>query len=392
MKRKSREYVTQTVTGESYRAYLPAPLPPDPPIALDTELLQRMDQANRALGRLDGISQFWPNSGHFLNQLLYQYVRKEAVLSSQIEGTQSSLSDLLLYELEQTPGVPLDDVREVSSYVAALSHGLSRIREGFPLSLRLLREIHGVLLATGRGANKSPGEFRRSQNWLGGSRPGNAIFVPPPPERLMDCLGPFEHFLHDEPEPMPSLIKAALAHVQFETIHPFLDGNGRLGRMLITLLLCHDAVLSEPSLYLSLYFKVHRSEYYDHLQRVRTEGDWEGWLRFFLNGVTDTASDATDAAQKLWTLFDEDRRRIQDQGKISGTALRVHDLLQQRPIISITAACKELELTHPPVNKSLRKLEEMGVVREITGRQRNRLYLYAAYMAILSEGLEPATD
>ena len=213
MKRMVGEYVTQTVAGESYRAYLPAPLPPDPPLALDTKLLQGMDQANRALGRLDGISQVWPNSGHFLNQLLYQYVRKEAVLSSQIEGTQSSLSDLLLYELEETPGVPLDDVQEVSSYVAALTHGLSRLQEGFPLSLRLLREIHSILLAKGRGADKTPGEFRRSQNWLGGSRPGNAVFVPPPPERLMDCLDPFEHFLHDEPEPMPSLIKAALAQV-----------------------------------------------------------------------------------------------------------------------------------------------------------------------------------
>ncbi len=386
MKRKSGEYATQASAGESYRAYLPAPLPPDPPLALDTVLLQHMDQANRALGRLDGISRVW---SPFLHQLLYQYVRKEAVLSSQIEGTRSSLSDLLLYELEETPGVPLDDVQEVSSYVAALSHGLKRIREGFPLSLRLLREIHSVLLATGRGADKSPGEFRRSQNWLGGSRPGNAVFVPPPPERLMDCLGPFEHFLHDEPEPMPSLIKAALAHVQFETIHPFLDGNGRLGRMLITLLLFHDKVLQEPSLYLSLYFKIHRADYYDHLQSVRTEGNWESWLRFFLSGVTETATEAADAAQKLWTLFDEDRRRIQAQGKISATALRVHDLLQQRPIISIIAACKKLALTHPAVNNSLRKLEEMGIVREITGRQRNRLYIYDAYMAILSEGLGP---
>jgi len=389
MKRKAGEYVTQAITGESYRAYLPASLPPDPPLVLDTGLLQHMDQANRALGRLDGIIRVGPNSGHFLNQLLYQYVRKEAVLSSQIEGTQSSLSDLLIYELEEAPGVPLNDVQEVSSYVAALNHGLTRMREGFPLSLRLLREIHGILLATGRGADKSPGEFRRSQNWLGGSRPGNAVFVPPPPERLMDCLGPFEHFLHDEPEPMPSLIKAALAHVQFETIHPFLDGNGRLGRMLITLLLCHDKVLQEPSLYLSLYFKAHRADYYEHLHRVRTEGDWESWLCFFLIGVTATATEATDAAQKLWSLFDEDRRRIQAQGKISGTALRAHDLLQQRPIISIMAACKALELTHPAVNKSLRKLEEMGIVHEITGRQRNRLYAYDGYIQILSEGTEP---
>lgn len=388
MKRETGEYVTRTVAGERYRAYLPAPLPPDPPLVLGTGLLQAMDQANRALGRLDGICCVWPSSGHFLHQLLYQYVRKEAVLSSQIEGTQSSLSDLLLYELEETPGVPLGDVQEVSSYVAALNHGLTQVRKGFPMSLRLLREVHGVLLATGRGADKSPGEFRRSQNWLGGSRPGNAVFVPPPPERLMDCLGPFEHFLHDKPEPMPSLIKAALAHVQFETIHPFLDGNGRLGRMLITLLLCHDKVLREPALYLSLYFKIHRADYYDHLQRVRTDGDWEGWLRFFLTGIAETATEASDAAQQLWTLFDQDRRSIQEQGRASGTALRVHDLLRQRPIISISAACNELELTHPAVNKSLRKLEEMGIVREITGRQRNRLYLYDAYMAILNQGLQ----
>ncbi len=389
MKRTAGEYLTQQVNGEKYRAYLPAPLPPDPPLALDTDLLQRMDKANRALGRLDGISQIWPNAGHFLNQLLYQYVRKEAVLSSQIEGTQSSLSDLLLFELDEAPGVPLDDVQEVSSYVAALTHGLTRLEEGFPLSLRLLREIHGILLDQGRGANKDPGEFRHSQNWLGGSRPGNAVFVPPPPERLMDCLGPFEKFLHDEPEPMPSLIKAALAHVQFETIHPFLDGNGRLGRMLITLLLCHDNVLSQPSLYLSLYFKLHRSEYYDHLQRVRLEGDWEGWLRFFLTGITETAEQATTTAQNLWALFDQDRQQIQAEGKIAGTALRVQDLLQQRPIISITAACKTLELTHPAVNKSLKKLEEMGIVREVTGKQRNRLYVYEAYMNLLNEGLEP---
>ncbi len=389
MKRKAGEYITQTVAGEGYHAYVPAPLPPDPPLALDTRLLQHMDQANRALGRLEGISQVWPNSSHFLNQLLYQYVRKEAVLSSQIEGTQSSLSDLLLYELEEKPGVALGDVQEVSGYVGALTYGLTRLREGFPLSLRLLREIHGILLAQGRGADKTPGEFRHSQNWLGGTRPGNAMFVPPPPDRLMDCLDPFEHFLHDKPEPMPSLIKVALAHVQFETIHPFLDGNGRLGRMLITLLLCHDKVLSEPSLYLSLFFKVHRLEYYDRLQQVRVDGDWEGWLRFFLTGITQTAAEATETAQKILALFGRDRQRIQEQGKIAGTALRVHELLQQRPILSIAAGCKALHLTHPAVNKSLRRLEDMRIVREITGRQRNRLYSYESYMNILNRGLEP---
>ena len=388
MRRATGEYLAQRIAGEPYRAYLPAPLPPDPPLALGAELLRLMDEANRALGRLDGISQIWPDAAHFLHQLLYQYVRKEAVLSSQIEGTQSSLSDLLLYELDEAPGVSLDDVQEVSNYVAALEHGLVRLRGGFPLSLRLLREVHSILLARGRGADKAPGEFRRTQNWLGGSRPSNAVFVPPPPDRLMDCLGPFESFLHDEPEPMPLLVKAALAHVQFETIHPFLDGNGRLGRMLITLLLCHDGVLSEPSLYLSLHFKTYRSEYYDHLQRARLEGDWEGWLRFFLTGVTETATQATATAGTLWNLFDQDRRRIQDQGKLAGTALRVHDLLQQRAILSIPAACETLELTHPPVSKSMRRLEEMGIVRELTGRKRNRLYVYDSYLTALSEGTD----
>ena len=384
MKRKTGDYLLQSLAGETYRAYLPLPLPPDPPLVLDTALIRQMDQANRALGRLDGVSQVLPGASHFLRQLLYQYIRKEAVLSSQIEGTQSSLSDLLLYELEEAPGVPLDDVQEVSNYVAALEHGLKRLREGFPLSLRLLREIHGLLLAEGRGADKAPGDFRRSQNWLGGSRPGNAVFVPPPPERLMDCLGPLERFLHDEPEPLPFLIKAALAHVQFETIHPFLDGNGRLGRMLITLLLCHDGVLSEPALYLSLYFRIHRSDYYEHLQRVRTEGGWERWIAFFLTGVTETARDATTTAGNLWQLFEEDRRRIQAQGRLATTALRVHDLLQQRPILSVGAACKALGLTHPAVSKSLRKLEELHIVREFTGRQRNRLYIYEAYLNTLS--------
>jgi Fic family protein len=286
-------------------------------------------------------------------------------------------------------GGPLDDVLEVSSYVAALTHGLTRLPEGFALSLRLFREIHGILLAKGRGANKTPGEFRRTQNWLGGSRPGNAVFVPPPPERLMDCLGTFERFLHDEPQPAPSLIKAALAPGQFETIHPFLDGNGRLGRMLITLMFCHGKILSEPFLFLSLFFKVHRPEYYDHLQRVRTEGDWEGWLRFFLTGVMETASEATDAAQNIWAMFDRDRRRIRERGKVAGTALRVHDLLQHRPILSIPAACKALDLPHPAVNKSLRKLAEMNVVREITGRKRNRFFAFDGYIQILSEGIEP---
>jgi len=235
-----------------------------------------MEKANRALGRLDGMTLLLPDASLFL----YFYVRKEALLSSQIEGTQSSFNDLLLYESDETPGVPLDDVREVSNYVAAMDHGLSRLRGGFPLSLRLIREIHEILLSKGRGSDKGPGEFRRTQNWVGGTRPGTANFVPPPPESLMDCLGALEKFLHNDPVPTPLLIKAALAHVQFETIHPFLDGNGRLGRLLITFLLCAEGALTEPILYLSLYFKTHRSQYYDWLQKVRIDGDWEGWLGF----------------------------------------------------------------------------------------------------------------
>ena len=270
-------YMPSTTTPEPVLAFVPRPLPPMPPLQLDGNMYDLIELANRALGRLDGLTTLLPEPSLFL----YFYVRKEALLSSQIEGTQSSLSDLLLYEIEEVPGVPLDDVQEVSRYVAALNHGLARLKNGFPLSLRLIREIHKVLLSGGRGSEREPGEFRRSQNWIGGTRPGNALFVPPPPIEVMPCLGDLENFLHDRPERTPVLIKAALSHVQFERIHPFLDGNGRLGRLLITILLCAEGALSEPLLYLSLYFKTHRQVYYDLLQQVRFEGDWEEWLRFF---------------------------------------------------------------------------------------------------------------
>ena len=263
-----------------------------------------------ALGRLDGLTTVLPDPTLFL----YSYVRKEAVLSSQIEGTQSSLSDLLLFEHEGVVGVPLDDVQEVSNYVAAMNYGLTRL-EKLPLSLRLLKEIHAVLLSKGRGSKKEPGEFRRSQNWVGGSRPGNAVFVPPPPDLLLDCLGALEKFLHNDPVKTPLLVKAALAHVQFETIHPFLDGNGRLGRLLITFLFCAEGALREPLLYLSLYFKQHRQQYYDLLQSVRLTGDWEAWLRFFLTGVEDTANQAGQTAKALMKLAATDEKRIQTLGK-----------------------------------------------------------------------------
>src|SRR5688572_23777783 len=276
MKRKTGTYQRSGTGDAAFEAFIPAPLPPDPPLAPTAKDQDLLERANRAVGRLDAMTSMLPDTSLFI----YAYVRKEALVSSQIEGTQSSFADLLLYENDQVPGVPVEDAREVSSYVAALDHGLSRLRADLPLSLRLLREIHGVLLRDGRGSNKAPGEFRRTQVWIGGSRPGNARFVPPPADRLLECLGALEKFLHGDPVATPTLVKAALCHVQFETIHPFLDGNGRVGRLLITLLLCAEGALSAPILYLSLYFKVHRQEYYDWLQRVRTHGDWEGWVRY----------------------------------------------------------------------------------------------------------------
>jgi Fic family protein len=270
----------ETVTaGERVKAFVPPPLPPDPAIRLEG-LLSRLSAADRALGLLDGVSVLLPDPELFL----YMYVRKEAVLSSQIEGSQSTLSDLLRFETVATRGEPIDDVREVSSYVDALMYGLERLRE-LPISLRLIREMHTRLMASGRGATKNPGEFRTSQNWIGGTRPGNAVFVPPPPNELMTCLDAFEKFIHLENPNLPPLIKAGLLHVQFETIHPFLDGNGRIGRLLITLFLCTQDVLKQPLLYLSLYFKAHRSDYYRLLQEVRENGAWEAWLEFFLDGA-----------------------------------------------------------------------------------------------------------
>ena len=371
--------------GEPVRAFLPAPLPPVPPLHIDGALRERLDLALVALGRLDSVTMLLPDTHLFL----YTYVRKEAVLSSQIEGTKSTLSDLLLFEAEQAPGVPIDDVTEVSSYVAALEHGLHRINNGFPLSNRLIREMHGILLSHGRGADKDPGEFRRSQNWLGGTRPGNAVFVPPPPADVPECMSRLERWLRDEPERTSPLIKAALAHVQFETIHPFLDGNGRMGRLLVTLLLCADHLLKQPLLYLSLYLKQHRDEYYELLTRVRTVGDWEAWLMFFATGVEQTAGGAVTTVQRLVTLFSDDRNRIAVLGRISGSALRVHQALQERPVDTPTRLAQRSGLTLPTVNSALTSLGEIGMVRELTGRRRGRVYSYVKYLEILSEGTEP---
>ncbi len=384
MKRgETGRYQISTARGEPVRAFVPAPLPPAP--ALDPAAIHApLEKALLALGALDGVSTLLPDPHLFL----YTYIRKEAVLSSQIEGTQSSLSDLLLFELDERPGVPVGDVVEVSNYVAALEHGLGRLRKGFPLSNRLIREIHARLLARGRGASKTPGEFRRSQNWIGGNRPGNAVFVPPPPDAVADCMSDLERFLHARPAGLPILVRAGLAHVQFETIHPFLDGNGRVGRLLIALLLHHEGVLREPLLYLSLYFKRHRAAYYAHLDGVRREGDWEGWISFFLDGVAETAGGAVGTARRLASLFRDDEARIGRRGRKAGSALRVYGVAKERPIVSLPDAARRAGLSFPAATSGMGVLEELGVMRELTGRKRGRLFGYDRYLAILSEGIE----
>ena len=381
-------YVNSTTTGEVVRAFVPSPLPPDPPITWTPGLQKKFDQAHILLGRLDSAASMLPDTSLFL----YMYVRKEAVLSSMIEGTQSSLSDLLLFELDQAQGVPLDDVGEVSNYVAALYHGLQRLEDGLPLSLRLMREMHRVLLASGRGSNQTPGEFRRSQNWIGGTRPGNASFVPPPPEQVPECMGKLELFLHDQPEPTPVLLKAALAHLQFETIHPFLDGNGRLGRLLIPLLLCEHKVLRKQMLYLSLCFKLNRQDYYRLLDSVRQTGDWESWLDFFADAVIATATQAMECAQQLASLASLDREKISDLGRIAKSALQVHRALLERPIATSKWLVAATNLTPATVNSCINQLAQLGVVKELTGKKRNRLFSYPAYLEILNRGTEPLGD
>ncbi len=375
--------VTLSTVGEKVEAFIPPPLPPAPPVRMD-RLNSLLERANLALGRLDGMTSILPDTDLFL----YMYVRKEALLSSQIEGTQSSLSELLLFERADLPGVTLDDVRDVANYVAAMDHGLARIRDDFPISLRLIRELHEILLSKGRGSKRQPGEFRRSQNWIGGSRPGNAVFVPPPPGQVLDLMSDLEKFIHADTPEIPALIKAGLVHVQFETIHPFLDGNGRLGRLLIAFLLCTQRILKEPLLYLSLYLKTYRQTYYDLLQGVRERGDWEAWLAFFLKGIAETSQQATDTARELHDLFEKDRRRIERLGRPAASALRVHQRLQRHPLVSVPEAARDLRLSPPTVANAIRRLERLGILRETTGRQRGRLFVYSAYLDILNRGTE----
>jgi Fic family protein len=374
-------YVTSTLSGERVRAFVPPPLPSSSK-ALDVASLQAvLAEANQAVGRLDGVTSALPD----LKLFLYSYVRKEAVLSSQIEGTQSSLSDLLLYENAETPGVPLGDVQEVSNYVAALNHGLKRMRDGFPLSLRLIREIHEVLLSKGRGSHAQPGEFRKSQNWIGGTRPGNAAYVPPPPEYVLDCMGQLETFIHQEGSSLPLLIRAGLVHAQFESIHPFLDGNGRVGRLLITFMLCAEEVLREPVLYLSLFFKKHRRLYYDRLNGTRGSEGWSEWLDFFLQGVRDTANQAARMAVSIDRLFRKDKEKIELFGRGAASALLIYRYAQANPLFSIKNAAREMKVSFPTTSSAVARMSKAGILRESSGKRRDRLFLYENYLDILNQ-------
>jgi len=365
---------------------VPPPLPPEPPVVWSAALRSRFDSALVALGRLDAVTSLLPNAA----LLLCSFVRKEAVLSSQIEGTQSSLADLLLYEIDEQPGVPVEDAREVSRCVAALERGLDKLRRGMPLCTRLLCEMHEVLMRHPGGRGKTPGEVRRSQVWIGGTRPGNAVFVPPPADALPDGLASLERFINDDPEPVPPLIKAALAHVQFETLHPLLDGNGRLGRLLIVMQLVADGVLREPMLYPSLFFKTHRALYYELLNEVRLRGDWERWLDFFAEGIEASASQAVATANALLALVNADRDRIAGLGRAAASALDVHQALQRQPIATSAALVKATKLTPATVNKSLAHLERIGIVAELTNRQRGRVFSYRQYVDELAAELQTA--
>jgi Fic family protein len=369
--------VQQQAGPDGYSAFIPAALPPNPPLDLSGKIGGLLERASSSLGRLDGLSR-----GLDPDRLLYMYVRKEAVLSSQIEGTQSTLTELLEFENSDSPGVPVEDVREVSRYVAALRYAIDRIAGGFPMSLRLIRETHDVLMTDGRGGKQNPGEFRQTQNWIGGTRPSTARFVPPPPHELMRVLGDLEKFIV-EGNATP-IIKAGLAHAQFETIHPFLDGNGRLGRLLITMILCSEKTLAQPCLYLSLYFKQHRDEYYAALQRVRTDGDWEGWMAYYLEGVDWTARQATETTTKLLELFRVDRERIIASTRAAAT-LRVYEEIQRRVIISIRRLSESLDISIPTVTTALRRLEDLNIVRETTGRKYGRTFAYQTQLDILNE-------
>lgn len=377
---RAGRYIKQ---ASNYSAFIPAPLPPDSPIKFDDELTRLLSKADRCLGRLDGVASVLPNPDLFVAM----YVRHEAVLSSQIEGTQSTLEDVLEFEVDAQRSDFPKDVEEVVNYVRAMNFGLERIME-FPLSLRLIREIHNELMKGVRGEHKNPGEFRKSQNWIGPANTNlsNAIFVPPPVIDMHHALNNLELFLHDES--LPVLIQCGLAHAQFETIHPFLDGNGRIGRLLITLLMCQKEILQRPLLYLSYYLKANRSEYYDRLMAIRSDGSWEGWLKFFLRGVAEVSSAATDMSREILNLREDTIERIvENLTSKSANALRLLDYLYLQPIITTKIVEKRLGCTFQTAGKLISDLVGLGLLEETTGGKRNRVYRYKPYLEIFSRPL-----
>lgn len=382
MHRETGTYRTSTTHGETVRAFVPHPLlPAAPPLAIEGELAERHSAAEAALGRLRVAGAMVPDRGWFL----YGFVRKEAVLSSQIEGTQATLRDVATFEATSTTDRPAD-VEEVCNYVEAVNHARAVIADpaGLPLCTRLLCNLHRILMRGVRGADTFPGEIRTSQNWIGGTRPGNARFVPPPPEEVVPALAALDSWIYSDP-PLPPLVKAGLAHVQFETIHPFLDGNGRIGRMLITLLVEHWGLLDAPLLYLSVALKRRQSEYDARLTAVRTEGDWEGWTGFFLECVTDAADDGVRIAQAVHSLIGHDRGRVVGHARATVAAIQLLDSLPSNPVVTVPRASSLLGMTAPPARKAIELLEEIGVLRETTGKQRDRVYAYHAYLDLLTE-------
>ncbi len=376
-------------SDEEVRAFIPKPLPPDPPVNFSGSLHALYSDALVNLGRLDTISVLVPSPDRFI----YAYLKKEALLSSMIEGTQSSLSELFQFEASNGQNTPSTDVAEVSNYLKAINHGVHRLSNGFPLSLRLVREMHEKLLVSGRGSSgATPGAFRRSQNWVGGTRPGNAAFVPPPASALMEAMGTLEKYWHDDPISSPPLIKAALSHVQFETIHPFLDGNGRLGRMLITLILHEQKVLRQPLLYLSMYFKKHREEYYQHLMNVRMNGVWEDWLEFFFLAVSETAKEAFQTVTNINRLLDDDRSRLGNLGRQSASAIRALEGFSKRPVASVAEIAKLAGVSIVTAAKCIGEMMKIGLLEEITGRDRDRLFCYRGFIDTLEGDMRAATD
>lgn len=388
-KRTTGRYERTAVGGEEVAAFVPHALPPaNPPIVVQAALAERLRAAEQALVRLELAGEMVPS----LDWFIYAFVRKEAVLSSQIEGTQATLVDLLAFEAQEGAGqggAPSAEVEEVRNYLAALAYARGQLADprGLPLSMRLLNETHERLMRGGRGAEKLPGEVRRSQNWIGGSRPGNAAYVPPPPRVLPELLGAFEQYLLGD-DTLPPLVRAGLLHVQFETIHPYLDGNGRIGRLLVALLLEHWKLVTKPLLYLSLFFKRHRDDYYRRLDAVRVDGDWEAWLDFFLDGVSTVADEAVASARELFGLVAEDRARVLAQGGTSVVALRLFELLPRRPVVTVASVMKLVETTKPTAGRAIELLVTAGVLVETTGKKRDRSFVYRSYLDRLKVGTE----